>query len=153
MLLANLAAPAAFEAAIWLSLFFPTQPLSRPGGAAAEVAQWLPEWIAVWGRVAHCHVRMLPPLGPLVLFWGTCLRAPCCLFTFHAEDRAPKMLCCGWQTWDVAWLELLARTAKHDTAGALDWSPHLPTLFSRIMAQFEVCTLWCGAYRRGHDVQ
>lgn len=40
--------------------------------------------------------------------------------------------------WDTHWLYLLARTAKDDWRGVLDWTPHVPELFTRVLAAFQV---------------
>lgn len=40
--------------------------------------------------------------------------------------------------WDCHWMYLIARTAKDDDHGVVDWSPHLSCLFTKIMAAFNV---------------
>lgn len=66
----------------------------------------------------------LPTRGGASLGW-----LPDALAKFPTLANAPE--------WDAAWLGLFCRVAKHQPA-AVDWTPHLPYMFSRIVASFKL---------------
>ncbi|KAF8058035.1 proteasome activator subunit 4 [Scenedesmus sp. PABB004] len=40
--------------------------------------------------------------------------------------------------WDTHWMYLVARAAKDDWRGVVDWAPHVPALFTHVLAAFKV---------------
>lgn len=68
--------------------------------------------------------QILPTRGSASLRW-----LPEALEKFPTLHNSPD--------WDSIWLALFARVAKHQPC-VFDWSPHLPTLYSHIVAAFKL---------------
>lgn len=68
--------------------------------------------------------HVLPTRGTASLNW-----VPDGLSIFERLANSPD--------WDTPWLALFARVAKHQPA-AVDWAPHLPFLYSRIVSIFKL---------------
>ncbi|KAK9818405.1 hypothetical protein WJX72_012161 [[Myrmecia] bisecta] len=106
-----------------------------PPGAAAEI------WAEFSPALQNSHkAQANEALGWLALFMPT-----------HAAARLDGnwSLWLGqwldlWQSvahssyWNLLWMKLVARLAKHDTAGAIEWTPHLSRLYTHVLWGFQV---------------